>query len=417
MHALNAYYAHHDPAYFRQAMVEAQQHAARFAHVQLAALDGIHSTLDTLAQEVADARRTAAQGLAIQQAILARELFQDRVEEFVYQFGKMLSAFADTDEYRPSTQFFLLAGVFAAVERDGITTAVIRGRDNKAQFDDCLTRGRQLWTRLIEHPEVIEAVAWAEEENRRQQTLAAAEQDRAAAERQRQQDAAQEKFGTTIGAILLALKGHMPIRNCYLKPHIPDGTLKAVVAAFGIRPEVTATGPISAEDGVLGVFDITVLGGGTEGLVIGTTGLYYRNQSSFAGKHKSGPTRVPYDQLVKMTVTKEGVISPLLAFDGRYYFHTYSHGWRTTLFDVVTAVREAVDRVESSWTSGQPKLALRWFLQRRDGTEQIGPFSDADLTERARVGKLRPTDLVRKGGAADWKPAAKLKGLFAASAE
>lgn len=415
MHALNQYYAHHDPGYFRQAMIEAQQHTARLAHIQLAALDGLHATLDTLAQEVADARRTAAQGLAIQQAILARELFQDRMEEFVYQFVKMLGAFADTDEYPPSTQFFLLAGVFAAVERDGITTAVIRGRDNKVHFDDCLTRGRQLWTRLIEHTEVIEAVAWAEAENRRQEALAAAERDRAAAERLREQERGREKLGTTIGAILLAMNKFMPMGRCYLKPNIPEKTLRTAVAAFGIRQEDTVVGPVRPEDGVLGVFDITVLGSATDGLLVGTTGLYYRNQSTLAGKYKSGPMRVPYDQLIRMTITKEGTLTPLLAFDGRYYLHCFSHGWRTTLFDIVTAVREVVDRVESSWASGRPELALRWFVQ-REGKDQIGPFSDADLAERARVGKLRPTDLVRNGGAPGWQSAAVLRVLFPAGA-
>ena len=413
MQALDKYYAHHDPAYFRQAMVEAQQHAARSAHVQLAALNNIHDTLDTLTHEVAEARRTSAQGLAVQQAILARKLFQDRVEEFVYQFGKMMAAFADAaEEDPPSTQFFLLAGVFATVERDGISTAVIRGRDNKAQFDDCLARGRRLWARLVLHPEVLEAVEWAEAEGRRQAALVAAERDRAEAEQKRQQEAGREKFGTTVGAIILALSKLMPIRNCYLKPHIPDTTLKTVVAAFGIRQEVMpGVGPIRPEDSVLGVFDITVMGGGTEGLVVAATGLYYRNQSAFAGKHKSGPTRVPYDQLVKMTVTQEGTITPLLAFDGRYYLHTYSHGWRTTLFDVATAVRKVVDRFESSWASGRPELALRWFVQ-REGKDQIGPLSDADLTERVRGGKLRPTDMVRKGGVPGWNPAGTLGWLF-----
>jgi len=51
----------------------------------------------------------------------------------------------------------------------------------------------------------------------------------------------------------------------------------------------------------------------------------------------------------------------------------------------------------------------------KDG-QQYGPVSGQQLKQLAAAGNLRPDDLIRKEGMDDWVPAAKLKGLFPASA-
>jgi hypothetical protein len=51
-----------------------------------------------------------------------------------------------------------------------------------------------------------------------------------------------------------------------------------------------------------------------------------------------------------------------------------------------------------------------WYY--RSGSTTHGPVSAADLKTLAQAGRVRPDDLVRKDGAADWVPAGKVKGLF-----
>lgn len=55
----------------------------------------------------------------------------------------------------------------------------------------------------------------------------------------------------------------------------------------------------------------------------------------------------------------------------------------------------------------------RWFAK-RDGVER-GPFSAAQLRELAADGRLRPSDLVRRGDSPKWVAAATLRGLFPAA--
>ncbi len=58
-------------------------------------------------------------------------------------------------------------------------------------------------------------------------------------------------------------------------------------------------------------------------------------------------------------------------------------------------------------------MPSRWLYQ-VNGT-QHGPVSSRELAELARRGGLRPDDLVRKEGAAEWQLAGKVKGLFPAT--
>jgi hypothetical protein len=173
----NAFLAHmDDPARYWAALLTTVEDAGQVGQEQLAELRQINDTLSVVLAEMDAIRRTQAQGialqqqaLAVQQAMLAREVFQDRLEEFVYQFGKLIGhCEADDSEYPPPTRYFLLDGVFRQIAAAGISTAVIKGRDNKAAFDGCVAKGKTLFRQLAGHPDVKEALAWAEGEKKRQ---------------------------------------------------------------------------------------------------------------------------------------------------------------------------------------------------------------------------------------------------------
>ncbi len=174
----NDFFAYSEnPAHYRAALIRSIEEAGQVGHEQLAELRAMNGTLDAVLAEMDAIRRTTAAGVAlqaqalsVQQAMLAREVFQDRLEEFVYQFEKMVGQFQQPDaECPPSTQYFLLDGVFRQIADAAISTAVIKGRDNKAAFDGCVTKGRTLFRQLAGRPDVKEALAWAEGEKQRWQ--------------------------------------------------------------------------------------------------------------------------------------------------------------------------------------------------------------------------------------------------------
>src|SRR5262245_37150544 len=58
-------------------------------------------------------------------------------------------------------------------------------------------------------------------------------------------------------------------------------------------------------------------------------------------------------------------------------------------------------------------MATDWYYSKNGS--KYGPVASAELKALARAGKLMPTDLVWKEGVSSWKPAANVKGLFAAA--
>jgi hypothetical protein len=77
-----------------------------------------------------------------------------------------------------------------------------------------------------------------------------------------------------------------------------------------------------------------------------------------------------------------------------------------------------IDEASPSGDLGQegPHMADQWYLA-RDGKE-FGPYSGAHVLKLAELGRIQPTDLVRKEGMVQGVPAARLKRLFPdASAE
>lgn len=175
-----------DPAHYRAALIESIEVTAQVGREQLSELQQVNSTLDNVLTEMAAIRRTQAEGLALQQAMLAREVFQDRVEEFVFQFDKLIGQCERPDsDFPPATQFYLIDGMLKQIDAAGITTAVVKGRDNKAAFDACVARGKALFKQLVKHPDVREAIAWAEGERKKRLAL---DQKHAGAEQQRRDE-------------------------------------------------------------------------------------------------------------------------------------------------------------------------------------------------------------------------------------
>ena len=175
-----------NPAHYRAALIRSIEETGRVGREQLSELQEINGTLDGVLTEMAAIRRTQAEGLALQQAMLAREVFQDRMEEFVFQFDKLIGQCEQPgSDFPPATQFYLLDGMFKQIDAAGITTAVVKGRDNKAAFDTCVARGKTLFKQLVKHPDVQQAIAWAEGERKKR---LAVDQKRAGAEQRRRDD-------------------------------------------------------------------------------------------------------------------------------------------------------------------------------------------------------------------------------------
>jgi hypothetical protein len=152
---------------FEQSLYLAQR-ANQLSAVQLHVLTDIRGSLRSMSGKMRSLRAAQMEGIAIQQAAMQREIFQDKIEEFVYQMQKAINAFQQANsDFPPSSQYFFLRAVFATVEQEGIATAVIKGRDNKLAFDDGMSKARALYRQLERNPEVRQALAWAEGEEQK----------------------------------------------------------------------------------------------------------------------------------------------------------------------------------------------------------------------------------------------------------
>lgn len=124
---------------------------------QLAVQSAIHGQMEQVKRQTADT-------LAIQQELLHREQLQQNFEEFIFQTEKLVAEFSSKSEVPASTRYFLLQSVLVQVEEDGIDTAMIRGRDNKAAFERAMASVNRLVAELLKDPEVQQAIKWAEKE-------------------------------------------------------------------------------------------------------------------------------------------------------------------------------------------------------------------------------------------------------------
>ena len=124
---------------------------------QLAVQSAIHGQMEQVKRQTADT-------LAIQQELLNREQLQQNLEEFIFQTEKLVAESSAKSEVPASTRYFLLQSVLVQVEEDGIDTAMIRGRDNKAAFERAMASVNRLVAELLKDPEVQQAIKWAEKE-------------------------------------------------------------------------------------------------------------------------------------------------------------------------------------------------------------------------------------------------------------
>jgi len=124
---------------------------------QLAVQSAIHGQMEQVKRQTADT-------LAIQQELLNREQLQQNLEEFIFQTEKLVTEFSSKSEVPASTRYFLLQSVLVQVEEDGIDTAMIRGRDNKAAFERAMASVNRLVAELLKDPDVQQAIQWAEKE-------------------------------------------------------------------------------------------------------------------------------------------------------------------------------------------------------------------------------------------------------------
>ena len=175
-----------NPTYQELARIRAaSENNLAFQTIQTGVLTNLNGVMGSIHSEMAEVRQLHAEGLAAQQELLQREALQDRIEEFLYQAEKLVEKCSSRDTDIPySSRYFLLQGIIHSVHHEGISTAIIKGRENKKAFDDVVTKIQKMLSKLSEIAEVKEAIEWAEKENRR----ALAERKRANKERQRQQE-------------------------------------------------------------------------------------------------------------------------------------------------------------------------------------------------------------------------------------
>ena len=122
-------------------------------------------SLNNIQAEMDAVRRQNLEGLAIQQEMLRREQLQGQLEEFVYNTEKTVAAYSDSKCDDPvTTRYFVLKGIIDTVQQNGISTTIIRGRENKAAFEQALGDVNRLVAVLETEPEVKEALDWLKAE-------------------------------------------------------------------------------------------------------------------------------------------------------------------------------------------------------------------------------------------------------------
>ena len=102
---------------------------------------GVGESLGAIHHEIEIVRRTTSLSLEIQQELLKKDYIQAQLDESIYQAERTIEKFDDMNEQvGPSTQYFELGRLLDAIDRDNISTSMIRGRDNKAAFDKIINR-------------------------------------------------------------------------------------------------------------------------------------------------------------------------------------------------------------------------------------------------------------------------------------
>jgi hypothetical protein len=162
--------------------------------IQMVLLADMSATMGSIHSEIAQVRKQNADILAIQQELLARERLQAYLEELIYQTQKLVAECSKANtNIPPSTRFFLLRGVLLHIKQEAIATPIIKGRDNKAAFDQMVSEANALGNQLRKDPAVRKAITWAKQledqrhrEQKREQEEQEREREREQAERERE---------------------------------------------------------------------------------------------------------------------------------------------------------------------------------------------------------------------------------------
>lgn len=148
--------------YHQLARLRAASHGYSFEAREGAVVAQMAETLHSIHDQMEFARRQNAEALAYQQALLNHEALQCQIEELIYRSEKLVAQCSSTDSDFPlSSRYYLLLGVLGKIDRDGIATPMIRGRENKAAFERVVEQVRALKAKLEGEPEVQEAIQWA----------------------------------------------------------------------------------------------------------------------------------------------------------------------------------------------------------------------------------------------------------------
>jgi len=151
-----------------QRMLREQQKQTGMIFVQTALQATMAGSLSNIQAEMDVIRKQNLQGLAIQQEMMRREQLQGQLEEFIYNTQKIVTAFSAPHCDDPlASRYFTVKGIIDTVAQNGIATVIIRGRENKAAFEQALADAHRLSAALEQEPEVKEAIAWAKTEEKR----------------------------------------------------------------------------------------------------------------------------------------------------------------------------------------------------------------------------------------------------------
>ena len=155
---------HDQSVLYRQAAAQTAElrQSNRWAALQTGILAAQTAVLGSIHNQMEQVRQKNAEALAIQQELLKWEQLQSHIEEFINQTEKLVAECSDrTSDVPNSTRYFLLVSTLQIIERDRISTAIIRGRDNKAAFDAVLAGVTRLSNELFRLSEVQDALRWA----------------------------------------------------------------------------------------------------------------------------------------------------------------------------------------------------------------------------------------------------------------
>lgn len=146
--------------------------------------------------------------LSIQTAVVEREILQDKLEEFIYQFEKVVEAADDESAQESSvTKFFRLAYFLGIVEEENINTSLIRGRDNKAAFERTVARAQKLAASLKRNPDVTAAIAEIKQEEAKKRREELREQERKQKLRQKREELSKRRRNIAVLAAISMVLG------------------------------------------------------------------------------------------------------------------------------------------------------------------------------------------------------------------